>query len=965
MKIPEQGDVPWWDDTNFKTAFDLSNRRGRNPVDIAISGTLGTRNIGISRKSLENAANAGSSNFQLSVPVVRLPGRGIDLVLDLHYNSLLWHKAGDDIGYNIDSDWPAPGWSLGFGKLFVSGLAYGLDTECMLYDANGTRHNIVGTSTRDSEGLMTFNGHTTDGSLIDCTYTRKLLNVISAQVKYPNGTVVDFSSGYPVIYPIRITDKNGNYITIAYRKDGEPRIEWITDTVRTIIDFPPVTLQFHYDTNNLLTAITGPGLNEYLFNWDKVPGDDNGRLIEFLEKKYGIDWAKTAKIEKSVDGKTIKVSTEKNYLSLEHDITRVYLKIDDGRTDEFIAQMEDGKLNIYLNGRIRTLIRLHYKNLTLRPAFAGNIKPLMQTDKPNVIDAIYFPDTATGYWFGDPDSYSSYGMIAKVREQRGMVFKATSLEEKGTIINPGTMTREKFYKYPLQPDSMLTDAPTYTEMTEKWESMDTPPPAVTTYKVQRNASSLLTEVTYPNGTRNVQQSYIKQPGEPDYWLNGLVFRIEAYDTDNKLLQTVRLEWQYGAYESPLLLWKQIYDELNQTKQSTYTRFSYGSYNRVTEVSEYDYGSVNLLRRVHTDYETDPIYIDRHIFNLPKIVQIYAGNETDPISCTEYAYDGHPMVDTPGLVFGHSDPGTDRRGNVTELKTYTDASHRNGAIIRKYFYDITGNLIKTSTPLCEKSYKYTRETAYAYPVEQTRGSADPSSPARITNKATYDINTGLVLTTEDADGRTTNMTYFTSQRPNTVKLPMGGSIAYSYDDAALKIMETVKDNQNNIVGQSIKLLNGLGLVRREEVLAEGNEWNIIETKYDVMGRIWKQTQPFRNDQVQQWSETFYDALGRIIRVRAPDGSEQRSYYNEPTRPSSASSLPGQTIRVVDAWGRERWTRTNAIGQLVEVIEPNPEGSGSVFDEGSLVTNYYYNLLDKLVRVIKGVQKREFRYDSWVG
>ncbi len=87
----------------------------------------------------------------------------------------------------------------------------------------------------------------------------------------------------------------------------------------------------------------------YLFSWKNIPGNNNRRLIEFLTQKFGIDWVKTAKIEKIHDGKTIKVSTEKNYLSLKvnDEKTKVNLKIDDGRTDEFNAKMEYGKLNIY------------------------------------------------------------------------------------------------------------------------------------------------------------------------------------------------------------------------------------------------------------------------------------------------------------------------------------------------------------------------------------------------------------------------------------------------------------------------------------------------------------------------------------------------------------------------------------------------------------------------------------------
>ncbi len=86
----------------------------------------------------------------------------------------------------------------------------------------------------------------------------------------------------------------------------------------------------------------------YLFSWDNVPGKDNGKLIEYLEQKYGVDWVRTAKIEK-IDNNEIRVATEKNFLSLRlnNEKTKVTLTINNVRTDEFIVKIENSKLNIY------------------------------------------------------------------------------------------------------------------------------------------------------------------------------------------------------------------------------------------------------------------------------------------------------------------------------------------------------------------------------------------------------------------------------------------------------------------------------------------------------------------------------------------------------------------------------------------------------------------------------------------
>jgi hypothetical protein len=61
------------------------------------------------------------------------------------------------------------------------------------------------------------------------------------------------------------------------------------------------------------------------------------------------------------------------------------------------------------------------------------VKPVLPQAAPKLLDAIYFPSTATGYWFGDPDTFSRYGMLIKVSEHRAMGFPAASLTEQGTV----------------------------------------------------------------------------------------------------------------------------------------------------------------------------------------------------------------------------------------------------------------------------------------------------------------------------------------------------------------------------------------------------------------------------------------------------------------------------------------------------------------------------------------------------
>src|SRR5688572_33342661 len=78
--------------------------------------------------------------------------------------------------------------------------------------------------------------------------------------------------------------------------------------------------------------------------------------------------------------------------------------------------------------------------------------------------------------------------------------------------------------------------------------------------------------------------------------------------------------------------------------------------------------------------------------------------------------------------------------------------------------------------------------------------------------------------------------------------------------------------------------------------------------------------------------------------------------------SATPSAGQTVRSQDAWGRERWARTDDFGRLVEVVEPDPTGNATVAASGTLQTTYAYNQSDELITITQGSQTRSFKYDS---
>jgi RHS repeat-associated protein len=206
---------------------------------------------------------SGNRNFSFGLPILNLPGRGLDVSLSLVYNSLLWNKSTSGsttyLTYDVDSGWPAPGFRLGFGQIEDQG-----SNGFTLTDPDGTRHALAYSSannydTKDGT-FIHYNGGAGTGTLF-----------------YPNGTQVTYGAGGggQRIYPTRITDRNGDYISIAYAGTGGagPKISDITDTLERHVTF-------QYDsTSGDLVSITSPGLGT----------DDELEVMHFFYKSTDIN----------------------------------------------------------------------------------------------------------------------------------------------------------------------------------------------------------------------------------------------------------------------------------------------------------------------------------------------------------------------------------------------------------------------------------------------------------------------------------------------------------------------------------------------------------------------------------------------------------------------------------------------------------------------------------------------------
>lgn len=890
---------PGYQDGNIALAFQIGNRRGRDPFRKR------------TKYHLQNAdSNGGNSNYLLTVPILTLPGRGLSVALNLYYNSQVWTNQatnGNYLVFNHDADWPAAGWSLGFGKIVQVGRYRGA-----LVDPDGTTHKYASGQFSDlPNDLFQFTTHTTDGSLIDYQIVSNAEGMVRGTASFPNGTTVTFGArGQNALYATQITDANGNMILIQYRGakvvgniylPSGPPIQSVTDTLGR-------TINFEYDSKNRLTAITAPGIS----------------------------------------------------------------------------------------GGTRTIARFHYGTVQLQYSFATGSQVSAPKKSVAELDGIYFPGTSTGYWFADPDSYSTYGMISKVSQRRAMTFTASSLNDPGTL-TAGTMTRERVYNYPNANSGALPDIPKYTTMMESWAGMDVPP-AVTTYSVRSEPTFQSIDTTYPDGSHLTQYTY--KGGNFDELMYTEIVSDPAF---LPLYQTITT-WEMGDYDSPIVSGVKVTDKLGQstTTKYFYVRDVSGSdsppTNQLALIQQFDYDGKTALRQTAIKNQTDLGYTNRHIFNLPASVTVTDQNG-EVVSRTDYAYDHQQLRNAPGVTY-HSDasnpyvsgydPSTDFRGNVTQVTRYKSTYPNWTGIGESRRYDIAGNLVQIFGPCCvSTSYTYSVGTQFAYPEKISRGDINayslicaPSSTACLDAAFVYDLNTGLPLTATDLNGLTTRMSYDPATlrltRKDLPQLPSSilsrAYIEYAYDDAAMSATQTtsilaspfcVSRCTPSLQAQTLTQFNGLALASRVQNLVDGNVWDAVSQQYDARGRLWKTSQPYQLPQpASLWTTYTYDSLGRVIRIQNPNGTQKSVFYSETNRPGSASQAPGLTVRRVDEVGRETWSRVDALGNHVEVVEPAANGTGSVFDDGSVDTRYSYDAAGLLIRVLRGPaqQERDFQYDG---
>jgi RHS repeat-associated protein len=459
-------------------------------------------------------------------------------------------------------------------------------------------------------------------------------------------------------------------------------------------------------------------------------------------------------------------------------------------------------------------------------------------------------------------------------------------------------------------------------------------------------------------------------------------------------------------------------DTNQVSKQTYSYDDSVPFNNRSDVYEYDYGTGaagGFLRRTHTDYVTASAYVTADVNpavgaslrSLPSqqwVSTDIAGN--NKASLTAYSYDQSAPTDCPGIT-GHDaaySTGFTTRGDVTGVTRYSNAATSAGAITSASQYDVAGNIVSATDPLGNTSYvsyadsfcndggvrcggTYAANT-YAFPSGTTSPVPDASaqysypagtfgSTSSLTASRIYDYYTGSVYSATDANNKTTTLYYADSQgnldqldRLKAVVRPDGGRTDFNYFDTVGNLyVQVLSDLDAGRRTESRQYFDGLGRgVRsfRWENQDASNQWLTTDTQYDMMGRAYKVSSPYRSpgpgsavSPSRGWTQNTFDALGRVTQVTTTaDGAFATTSYN------------GNTVTVTDqhdpsnpnAPGHSRESVTDALGRMTDVYE-DPSGA-------NYHTVYTYDALDDLLTVTQAgqqngqqvTQTRTFGYDS---
>ena len=915
---------------------------------------------------------AGIGNFSFGVPIAALSGRGLDASIGMTYNSRVWNRTQTASGflytYNVDKNWIAPGFSLGYGSLsshFVARPIRMTNTSGPLKwynevvpdgytDTDGTRHQfecrtrvqIPGTNTAND---VVNNKYCSEYATKDGTFVRVQSNGYSPITPYQqadktyyaytaftlihsDGTKVSYSGPGSQFggsdssrdhYPTIIQDSNGNQITIGYLNN--------TDKISAVQDTVGRQIKFYYENPNSpdpkLTAVTVPGFN---------------------------------------------------------------------------------------GGVERQTVRFYYEDdapLTSQGRFSGTVVA-PATGTYRALKYVYFPATQSGFRY----DYHGLGMISKITKLMGMTVSTDSTATTGTVTSADSTTTAATSEYNYVSDggsSPLTDVPKFNLRTDSWKAYPSDVSSVTQYDSEESAGSTnTTTVTVDQG--NFVVEYKTEADSATGYTSKTSITQVSPGLLPKAMSTTTYGWDIrptGNIDGGYFTWLKRMEVTNDANQTQTTEFDVDEYNNTKLVRECAIAApgdtCTELRRTESSYIKGDGWINNQLLRLPEsIVKKVNGTA---VAKTVFAYDGISQLQaTPGVVQhdpaynpnqgthmeGHwecdGQPGPPRcddgtgtghtipaqwvpvevpnadpryyfRGNLTKVTSFANAMIPSAAddSVRVMEYDMTGNVIKASMSCCNvKTIEYDPANQYAYPTKETKGPVG----TQLVTMTSYDKYTGMVVSAIDENNLQTNFEYDSATlRQTRTEFPNGAWTQFDINNTQFPYY--AKTTSSLDAARSVSswtFFDGAGRAFRNRRLT-ANGYLTTDVEFDSIGHVKRTYNPYtvaalnvhdRPEDIKFTEVTRRDALSRVLETTLADGSKASALYS------------GNIATMTDPAGKKRRQEADALGRIKRVDEPDANGN---FDTATApVTNYVYDGNDNLTTVTQTegsiTQERVFEYDS---
>lgn len=852
----------------------------------------------------------GSDSFNLTIPILGSPGRGVGVGLNLVYNSRVWTKdvATNHMVFDYDVGWPSPGFRLNYGRIIRDYDVSSGPGNYLLIEPDGTRTTLY--------SLGNNNYRSNDGRHIQ--FTGGTLN----QLYYTDGSIVFYEQvGPSKLLPVYIRDIHGNSISVSYVANcaDAPRVNPGTCTcgtnctkptkqaIKQITDSLGRVTTFYYDNTGKLAEIRVPGYNgvaertlvrfgyrnpTLTLSYDFDPGSltvigvpDNNQ-IDVLSRIYFPD-----------TGRGYTFDSYSGYGMFTHDSTRLGMTDTSDGTEVAYTEYTFGTMGTLFDPPEYTQRRESWLHKT---DDSGS-----DTTSPAVYDYSRTSDSATiTRTVSGPNGISIVMSSNNVpfAEQFGLLTQQKILENGVT-----KLTQDFTYDSPSTPQGLQRNGVITTD--------DGSPTAnksqvVYTYGQYGNLMETI-EYGFSVSTvftkrRRTVYSYVTDTNYINLNLLGLVNDVTVWDT---------LDTNNNGNDVPIARTAFVYD----TPDTGWEIETYGFTHNCSPPAcapppGYDTKFADRVQRGLVTKVQLWTNANGPSPNLPDIsfrhkYDIFGNELKAEVGCCSvkiFEFRDTPLTTPPTSAMYWSAPFSATDGSGPTLQT-------------NYSYDFNTSFLKSQTD------PNGLVTSYA---------PDPAMRLRTVTypKLTGDTNANPTLDTFFADA--------SNSLSNTDTLTYQSKFTY-FDGSTQKVQ--ISSQWLDGAGQSIRQGSASG-----PTIASFDATKVV---YDELGRLRKSTNPYNTTNSDGNTTGLpnptvydYDGLSRAMTVTLPDSSTITRAYN------------GAVTTVTDQAGRQRQSETDGLGRAIRVTEMDTS------NQLAWNTTYGYDKNDNLTLVNQGDQTRAFKYDS---